>query len=58
MALANSILQEFDTNAANAVARGGPMRRPRYFLNSILGVVVAASECHEQPAFPMHVVAF
>lgn len=34
------------------------MRRPRYFLNSILGVVIAASECHESSAFPMHVVAF
>jgi len=34
------------------------MRRPRYFLNSILGVVVAASESHEPLALPMHVVAF
>jgi hypothetical protein len=34
------------------------MRRPRYFLNSILGVVIAASECHEPSAFPMHVVAY
>jgi hypothetical protein len=34
------------------------MRRPRYFLNSVLGVVVAASESHQPAAFPMHVVAF
>ena len=35
------------------------MRRPSYFLNSILGVVVAAKErAPEQPSFPMHVVAF
>ena len=35
------------------------MRRPRFFLNSILGVVVAAKEhSQEQPHFPMHVVAF
>jgi hypothetical protein len=34
------------------------MRRPRYFLNSVLGVVVAASEAHQPSEFPMHVVAF
>jgi len=34
------------------------MRRPKYFLNSILGVVVAASERHEQLEFSLHVVAY
>jgi hypothetical protein len=35
------------------------MRRPRFFLNSILGVVIAAKEhTLEPPDFAMHVVAF
>lgn len=35
------------------------MRRPRFFLNSILGVVIAAqAHSEEQSHFAMHMVAF